>query len=153
MISEDDIPEIPALTSADLDLLTYSEIISLRDSIITAKHLNHEILISCKAQIDAAKARWDQDGTQIDSRWFAAANTRAKYAGQEDQRLANLLGDIRRQMHTKRSQIPAGTTATTTTGIEPNPVKLLAHALSLIQQAIDLIKLPNPDNKETNTNG
>ena len=53
------------------------ELIAEREKLLTDKHTNAEILSSCRAQIDAAKATAHVDNQYSDPKWFAKVTSRA----------------------------------------------------------------------------
>ena len=72
------------------------ELIAEREKLLTDKHTNAEILSSCRAQIDAAKATAHVDNQYSDPKWFAKVTSRARYAGMEDQRSSETIGRTER---------------------------------------------------------
>jgi hypothetical protein len=119
-------------TAPDYSALTLDELVAERERLLVEKQENADVLDSCRAQIAAAKARVWSDKVYEDPKWFAAVNSRARYAGRRDQELGSTLAKLRRLI----SQAQAAPHA-----LDPaDPVSLLIEALKLTQQAIGLLK-------------
>lgn len=113
----------------------YAELLAEREQLLHEKDENNEILVSCKAQIDAAKARAEEDGSYADPVWFAKVNTRARYAGLRDQEIAHRLSEIKKIQRQRWEEKHVASSE------NPDEVRqLLISALQLIQRAVDLLK-------------
>jgi hypothetical protein len=115
-----------AMTGAELAALEAE-----RNQLLVDKQANSEVLIACRAQIEAAKAKANE-GEYADSRWFAAVNTRARFAGHEDQRIQGRLSIIRnliKQEHLRQHQAERQG--------DSDATQLLREAMALISRALD----------------
>lgn len=107
------------------------ELIAEREKLLTDKHTNAEILSSCRAQIDAAKATAHVDNQYSDPKWFAKVTSRARYAGMEDQRIQKRLAELKELIKEANRQRYNNV-------LDSNDaIMLLTQALRLIQQAVD----------------
>lgn len=114
-----------------------TELLTQRDQLLELKDKNNLVMASCKQQIEIAKAGVAGGGEYADPAWFAAVNTRARYAGREDQRIAGRLAKLAplikeaRQRERRAVVQPPG---------DDKPIRLLVEGLMLIQEAIDLLR-------------
>jgi hypothetical protein len=116
------------------------DLIAERDALVAGKDANNNVMATCKAQIEAAKARVTAGEEYADPKWFAAVNSRARYAGREDQRLAHRIGELNRQIGVARSLAHQGKHSRE----GDDTVALLLRALDLIKQAINVLKGDQP---------
>jgi hypothetical protein len=115
-----------------------AELIAERETLLAEKAENAQVIASCRAQMDAAKARHWDDGGYADADWWARVNIRVRYAGQRDQEIGLRLSELRREMHLARQR--ENVSLAETAGVGDDPIRLLKTALVLIGRAIDLLK-------------
>lgn len=120
---------------------TLKELIAERDELLAKKEENSEVITGCRAQIEAAQARYYADRERSDPKWYVAAKTRMHYAGREDQKIAQRLSEVNRLIRVANTEQYRAKHDGTGDAID-----LLRSAISLIGQALD--QLREQDNKD-----
>jgi hypothetical protein len=122
-----------------------AELRAERAQLLLEKQANNEILASCRAQIEAAKARRWADNVFDDPKWFAAVNSRARFAGHRDQAIARRLTELRGLIGAASQREHKAKTGEWVQNCETDPAELLLSAIKLIGQAIDLLRAGRAD--------
>jgi len=125
--------------ASNYEAMTLDELVAERERLIAEKNENNEVLARCRAQIEAAKSRVWSDNVYDDPKWFAAVNSRARFAGRRDQELAAHVSQLRRIIAQKKGHKYQ-------TVDHEDPISILIQALRLLQEAIDQLK--DRDEKE-----
>lgn len=121
----------------DVVTATLADLMAQRDRLLDLKDKNNLVMASCKQQIETAKAGVAGGGDYADPAWFAAVNTRARFAGREDQRIAGRLaklGPLIKEAKQRERRFVVQPPS------DDEPIRLLVKGLGLIQEAIDLLR-------------
>ena len=113
-----------------------ADLLAQRDQLLLEKEQNNEVLASCRAQIATAKARQIERHEYANAEWWRAVHSRASHAGQDDQRIARRLSELKQLIRAANIREARDGVPTSDDPI----LALLLGGLKQIQQAVDLLR-------------